>query len=481
MKIEQIQNNFIDFNGRLPNIKINDTRQIPHLKCAICGKEMLTFNEFQATLNKTLLGANKFLKSKELESYQSQNVFAMLVDLAKHHPKTPISILIQDPKFQKNIKKLSIQEQKTLNDIIELSKTKTKNSKQVIKQLLKLQPLFDKNMQEVISILEVYSLRYPDQTFSEILHKPEIIKYHKENVKIESLKYKTLQNKAQRNFLSIAKHLHLEELHNFNTLYTNILKIITIPHSTNQVRFEMLLNTFEKYKRVATNLDPKILKKISTAIQKFPIENFSTSQKILSMVSKNDANIIENLLSYLQVSFEHVIPKSRQGSKDKGNGICLHMICNKNRGVLPYTLINRIYPDFQSNLQKQINTVISYIKGGRLLTYEEYPQQIKKTMLYATHQNIRINIKKYLKYQAQKAKQKLEKEQQNLTLRSEKLEKTKQEINQAEVLLNQLKEKIQLLRQKEHNDIIKYKQAKTNCFNMKNEYQKTLKAIKKDK
>ena len=243
----------------------------------------------------------------------------------------------------------------------------------------------------------------------------------------------------------------------------------------------MLLDTFEKYKRVATKLDPKILKKISTAIQKFPIENFSTSQKILSMTSKNDADIIENLLSDLQVSFEHVIQKSRQGSKDKGNGICLHRKCNRSRGTLPYTLIDRIYPDFQSNLQKQINTVMSYIKGGRLLTYEDYPQQIKKTMLYATHQRIRINIKKYLKYQAQKAKQNLEKEKQNLTLRTQKLKETKLEITQAEFLLKQLEEKIQRLKQKKQRDFIKYKQAQTNCSNMNNEYQRVLKEMEKDK
>ncbi len=177
-------------------------------------------------------------------------------------------------------------------------------------------------------------------------------------------------------------------------------------------------------------------------------------KKHIEIVKQNTNNIFNKIKLLF---FNYKLFKKIRKWDYLGDAILKSLLANQPKEIL-YSINfkkNKIYPDFQSNLQKQINTVMSYIKGGRLLTYEDYPQQIKKTMLYATHQRIRINIKKYLKYQAQKAKQNLEKEKQNLTLRTQKLKETKLEITQAEFLLKQLEEKIQRLKQKKQRDFNK--------------------------
>lgn len=90
-----IQNKQPAFGHRLPKGMFNDVRRIPNMRCVICDEVMLTLNQLDNYIKGFGLGAAKCLKDKRFNDFKDMPVYKKLSELAKKHPKTSLSLLLE--------------------------------------------------------------------------------------------------------------------------------------------------------------------------------------------------------------------------------------------------------------------------------------------------------------------------------------------------------------------------------------------------
>ncbi len=80
-------------------------------------------------------------------------------------------------------------------------------------------------------------------------------------------------------------------------------------------------------------------------------------------------------------TIEHIVPVSDSGINNKSNYLCDCNECNSNRGSTPFLLWVKNIPDFEDNLQIQINQINKALKTSLLdESYSNYPKTLSKTV-----------------------------------------------------------------------------------------------------
>lgn len=433
------------FEGRLPKKVFFDIRDIPKLTCAKCGNELVSIPERDAFLDKFGAPAKKTLANPVFDDFRQFQAFRFLKNLSERHPRTSLSQIVKNKIVEHKILKFTDFDKKLIKEVIDISKDYTQKSPQVIKKLYPLRSNLPDEYKDLIDYMYMYSLLYPKNTFSEIFNKKEVWSYHDKLRTLQKEKFHHARDVAFNNLNKLCERLPESKKEEFNKLNIQANTIISY-YAYPSITKKIMLN--DLYKDFFGKLEDKALaKKIQRQIEKLPYNNINGSNLIINNLKSSDREIIKNIIDNLSSTFEHVVPNSQKGSRAKGNGICLCKKCNLERATIPYTTMMKSFPMFQENLQKQINKVISFIIHGKLQYYDTYPQDIKKTLLDVTNQKLRINIKKYLKYQIQKNQIELEKTRAKLNENKKLFNQTEQMLKDKNKTINQLYKEIKKLTQ----------------------------------
>lgn len=437
-----------NFEGRLPKKVFSDIRDIPRLTCAKCGNELISIPERDEFLDKFASVAKKTLAKPVFDDFRKFDAFRFLKNLSEKHPKTSLSQITKDKIVENKILRFNEFDKKLIKEVIDISKDFTQNSPQVIKKLYPLRAKLPDEYKDLIDYMYMYSLLYPKNTFSEIFNKKEVWSYHDKLRKLKKEHFVHSRQISFNNLNKLCEKLPESQKELFNQINNKAYSIISYPGYPSITK-KIMLN--DLYKSFLDGLENKALaKKILRQVEKLPYNNLNGSNLIMDSLKLSDREIIKNIIDNLSSTFEHVVPNSQKGSRAKGNGICLCKKCNLERATIPYTTMMESFPMFSDNLQKQVNKVISFIIHGKLQFYDNYPQDVKKTLLDVTNQKLRINIKKYLKYQTQKNQIELEQTKAKLNEKQKLFNQTELLLKEKNKTINQLYKEIKKLTQEKN-------------------------------
>ena len=438
-------NNQPAFGYGIPKRSFNDVRDIPGLTCAKCGKKMMSLLERDELINKLLAGSKTCLQRHEFDEFRNSNNFRFLVNLSKKHPKTPLYAIVQDKDVKYKISRMGNFGRKEINEVVDISRTVTRKAPQVIKKLLPFKDRMSPEFQELLDYMEIYAIKYPKCTFSEIFSKREVFDYHDKIRLFRKEEFSLLKTKALKNLDKTAELLPAEQREQFLNLNKAANRIITTgnhPESAKRIMLEVL------YKDFLTNItDKKLSAKIQKQINNLPVREISGDNLIVGYSKLNDTEILRMILDNICSTFEHIVPNSEGGKAVKHNGICLCAQCNSERATIAYSVIMEKFPEFAANLQKQLNKIMVFIRHDKLSGYDLYPQRVKKTLLDVTDQKLRINIKKFLKFKEKEAELRFQHAKARYAQNKNLLQETNSEISNNNKKIDELRRELKRLQE----------------------------------
>lgn len=412
----------INFSGKT----YSDLTQVEDLPCAICGKKMYTKKELEYILDSFTPSISSVLKDKSFERYKNTNAYALLEELAKKHPKTPIKNAIKDQDFQITFQFAPEYTQHILTEIVaKASKTRIL-APAAIKKLEKLKPYYAKEEVEIINTMAKYAEKYPDKTFSEIFSMPEVFNFHLENIRNYKNSRLPKVNKIMKDISNLAKQLPTDEQDEVKIIEDDVVRplidriffnpymrnknneILTDIYTGQQLYRENYayrtetkkINILNQYADLWEHSSrPDIMKKIYKLAEQLPFDTSLVDFFILDSVKKDktDRDIIWSLLNEVSTSYDHIIPRSKDGSNDLSNGLRVHKYCNEERDVIPYSIFCNYKVDLNENIQKQISKISSLITHEKLLNSDDYPVSLKENMLEASNGKIKIDTDEFVK------------------------------------------------------------------------------------
>ena len=166
------------FGSRLPNDVFESAKDIPHLRCAYCGKVMLTNQECQDIIESFRLTGNQLLKTNKLDEFKDKEIYGIIEKFVKNNPKQSLYKIMNNPVNKALMTTLNTIDEKDWDKIKKIAQNSYVNSEKFVKKLEKYSNLFNDDSKELFEVLKDYSKQYPDKTFSEILNQPKIINYH---------------------------------------------------------------------------------------------------------------------------------------------------------------------------------------------------------------------------------------------------------------------------------------------------------------
>lgn len=420
----------------LPKKAVSDIRNISHLPCACCGNTMINPIHFNEYLKFFIPNSKRALENQSLDKYRSTQGFSFLSNLSALNPKKNMRDIISLDSVQTQIRNLPPNIQIEVNEILSCSDKVTKNSAMVMKKLSKYYNNFSDGTKKLLDVMEGYSSRYPYKTFFEIFNTPEIAQYHKESM--EAIKKQSLSSSINvfRQLQSL-KGLNFQDKKQVQEINANVLAILNSDNYRPVIHKALVTNLYENW---ASNLaNPSLHDDIMNIIKDIPYDNNYPNVFISNCVNNKltDLDIVKTISEELLATFEHILPKSQNGENIISNGIVLCRKCNKERSDLPYSFFLKFHPEMINNMQKQINKVISFIKNGKLIGYDSYPVDVKKTLLAQSDNKIKINIRKFLYHYDDVASKKLENAEKAYAVDEQKLNKTSEKISSIDAKLEE--------------------------------------------
>ncbi len=92
-------------------------------------------------------------------------------------------------------------------------------------------------------------------------------------------------------------------------------------------------------------------------------------------------------------TIEHIIPVCNSGADEQSNYLCDCNECNNKRGSMPFYEWAKNIPNFEDNLQIQINQINKALKNSLLdESYSNYPKTISKTVQDLSNGKINIIV-----------------------------------------------------------------------------------------
>ena len=107
----------------------------------------------------------------------------------------------------------------------------------------------------------------------------------------------------------------------------------------------------------------------------------------------NSYEIAQNFIKEKYPTIEHLIPVSRKGKNEDRNYMYDCSECNRNRGSMPFYLWIKQIPNFEENLQIQMNQINRAIQESKLDSkYHYYPKRLSKTIKYLSKGKINLVV-----------------------------------------------------------------------------------------
>lgn len=455
------------FEGRYPNKKFLGIRDIPGLQCGCCGSDLLQNENIKNILKNLAAGSKSSLENSALMKFHKSDAYAFLMKLSAVNPKKTIRELLTDVQAGSEMRNLPPRVQLDIMQMALISDEITARAPRVLKTLKKYSPFYRKDLKNNLELMEIYSLKFPKNTFAEIFNKPEIYNYH---LNIAELRRKQAHNErifVFKELRDLASKLPPEAVKKMQDANSKALVVLNSQLFRPSVKKIMISDIYNKL--LDGYGDKEIKTKIRNLIDRFSYSDHNIDTFIVQCVKdkKTDKDIVEAFLRGLQATYEHVVAKSKEGSDDISNMIVLCQKCNSERANLPYTLFLKIHREMPFYLQKQLNKVMNYIIHNNLVDHDYYPIDIKNTVSIATDNTLNLNIKKYLKYREQLALQSLEKSKSvfaensdRFNLATEKLNVIQAKLDEAMKIVKGLKKEMHIVKDEQVNAETLQKKAK---------------------
>lgn len=439
-------NNRINFGYGIPNKVFRDIRDIPRMKCGCCAGDMLTSYEMKKVLRGFEAGSKRALENDALARFRESQAFEFVQTLSQIQPKQTIRTLISDPANKIKINTLEPRVRLDINHIALIADGISVKAPRAVQKLEKYSEFFSKEHQEIFELMDLYALRYPKNTFAEIFNKPEVAQYHAELLEMTKKQNSMQKIEVFKSLSEFGKTLPPKDLKLLQQANTDVVTILNTEFLQPHIRKELIKDV---YKGFLANSESRISKKkLFNIVDRLPTGIAGADSFITSCVQNkmSDMDIIKLFLDDVQATYEHYKARSKDGADTKDNIIILCGKCNQERGNLPYPFFLRFHPEMMQNLQKQFNKIMTFIRHGKLVGYDDYPIDIKQNILTGSDNLIRPKIGEYLKFRKERAEQKLvqsqavlSKNQAALDSATERLSEIDAKIEEVNAVLRKLK------------------------------------------
>ncbi|CDE88180.1 TPA: HNH endonuclease [Candidatus Gastranaerophilales bacterium HUM_20] len=438
------------FTGRLPDRVFSEIRDIPKLGCAFCECDMLTNEQVKVFLKSFVASAKNALNNKALEPFVNTEAYNIVKELSGKYPGKSVHEVLSIPENTQIIKKLTPHQQLDVTRIALASDKVSVKAPKVMQKLDKYFENFSDETKQVINLMEIYSIKYPQNTFAEIFNKPEVVKYHSKLYELYINQNSLQKRNIFKQLRDLSPELSAKDIKALQNTNSNVLSILNNEYCKPHIKKLLVEDMYKNFASQSSNKD--IEPKIMNIIKELPY-SVSPEDKFVNDCVKNkstDIDIISQIVKELQATWEHAKAKSNGGSNSIDNLLVLCSKCNAERANLPYPFLMRIHPNIKENVQKQINKIISYLIHGKLKGHEDYPIGIKKTMLTETNNMINLDISKYLKIREERAAKQLEKAQAALLGDEIKCNNAGAEIAEIDSKLDELMSQLRKLKKQRH-------------------------------
>ena len=438
------------FEGRYPNRIFYDARDIPNLPCARCGKNMLPKSEAENFLSQIRPSLRRCLK--KLKSLKDMNGYSILDMLAKKYPRENIDqILSHHSGMDEKIITESIPKS-FINKIMSV----TFNAPVVVRKLQKYRKNMSETNLELLDIMEVYAKKYPELTLQEIITLPEVFSYHKHKVKNEKGVLAERSKKIFRKMEKIADKMGKDKKQELKLLNLENLKVIQ-NRTSYDAADEHLESLYEDF--ISQINDPKDAEKFRKLVSELPMAETNPHRIIVKAALNNSTfGIIYHFFDRIN-TFEHIKAKSKKGVNLQRNGIYMCADCNTRRGTTPYKKLFLKSSDFAINVQRQASMIMRYIMRGKLIRYDFYPQEVKKTLFEESGHIFKLDIKKYLQSQIERSLAEIHKKSEACQKVDEELRKIKKQLTGLIERQNALNSSLA-----KNNQKLKYEESKLNNY-----------------
>lgn len=385
----------VSFKGKLPEIYINDMRELPDLTCGCCGKKMLQNKKLNNFLNKKIYyPASISLKRIKTEQYfkessasdEMKEAYAYLKNYANLHPNLTMSDILSKREVKSKRQSLSQGVSDAFDGLREMTKLVAHDSKYMIDEMSKLNLDFHKLEKRVFKELQRLSKEYPNETFYNILNKPEINHHYLKNLQIKQLLILDKVEFAAENAPPDIKRIILDKTEKARAIFKEESREI----------FHKRGRVISSYKdALASNKNNPIVQEVFSIIDQLPDSKTDLDAFMIKSAQKSSNAIIEILLGRQRNTYEHVKPHHREGDNGEShinNYIALCGKCNGERQRTEYDIFIQKHPEMIKNEQIQINKIIYYINNGRLIGHDNYPKEIQKALDTESKGGIEIDI-----------------------------------------------------------------------------------------
>ncbi len=430
----------------MPHKVFNDIRDIPNMKCGCCGKDTFTSDKLKTFINSFQAGSKRALENSAMDKYRDTEAFEFLESISAIQPKTPVRTLISMPENIAKIKTLSPRAHIDINMISLISDGITVKAPRVMQKLEKYRNFFGKEDAEILKVMDFYALKYPKKTFAEIFNLPEVAEYHKQLHETQQQEARLRKTEVFKQLKAFGENLSPTDKKALQQTNTNAIIILNQDFLQPHIKKELLNDLYENF---AQNSEGKIRKRsIFKIINDMPIIGTTPDGFITSHIQarSSDKDIVSHFVKRMQATYEHFKAKSKDGTDAQENIIILCEKCNQERSNLPYPFFLRFHPEMPENLQRQLNKIMTFIKHGKLIGYDDYPMNMKQNVLGESAALIRPKIGEYLKFRAERASQSLEKSKARLAKDEERFNIANSRLNEIDAQIDAVEAQLRKLK-----------------------------------
>lgn len=387
----------VSFCRNSNRLYINDLRELPDLPCACCGKSMIENSRVNDFLNRKIYYpayiSLKRIKTEGLfnesrATKEMNEAYSFLKNYSATSKKMTVSDILTKRTVKDARKRLGAETSAAFDDIRELTKLVAHNSKYMVEEIKKLNPDFHKVEKRIFKELQRLAHAYPNETFFDILNKPDINKYYLKN----------LEQKQMAVLDSVAKVAKLAPRKVKKDIYSQINNARAIFRDESPIVLHKrgrVISAF--HDNLEPHKDNPIVQRVFEMLTNLPDSKTDVDAFMIKGAQKNSNAIVEILINRQRNTFEHVKPHHREGDNGENsiyNYIGLCGKCNAERQRTEYDLFVKSHPEMIDNAQIQLNRIIDYINKGILTGYDKYPEKIKTALAIESKNKISVDVNK---------------------------------------------------------------------------------------
>lgn len=427
-----------------------DLRHIPNVPCACCGEPVIVPELLTKAYSAITKSLSMVLSLGLMDKWKNNTtIWEMFMKFINNFPNKSLDKILENEQnrsfmisaikesLNSTKNKESLEAGQVLQEMRSKSREKLRGAGAVMKRLQSFKDFLHDEDLEIFEQLQIYAEKYPRKSLSEIINMNEVYTYHKQRLKLQSRYLTEKRNFHYNNIKTIITKTNPEAAQNCDKLMSTIQNLYKTYWNQNDYCTYLINCLIERF--LKENNCEKASTKVFKELKQVPPSTKSFDQFFCYAKNKqlSDFDIIYHLLSPVESTFEHIVPKvkgktpqGRKGLNHTSNGLVMHRICNTRRGSLPYKTVMMYNPLLPYNIQKQLDFLANLILKGELEgDIEMFPIKVSKTLACYTGRAITPDYEEYCQKIRRKQARKVRKSKEELRILHEKLTEIRDAFN----------------------------------------------------